>query len=208
LDDLVIAAYSRGRYFAEMNTLEPNSVLIRPLGTFQHIAMNEAARRARRIRLVLSDNDGVLTDTGVYYGAEGELLKRYSIRDGMGMERLRQLGIDTGIITGEKSLSLKGRAEKLRLTHLYLGVKDKVATLDAICRSTGIGYEEIAYIGDDVNDLRIMDIVSERGLTAAPSDAMPQVSAIAHYNCLWSGGNGAFRDFAEALITLRASDRL
>ncbi|MCZ7557990.1 MAG: HAD-IIIA family hydrolase [Bacteroidia bacterium] len=169
--------------------------------------MNEAIRRARRIRLVLSDNDGVLTDTGVYYGADGELVKRYSIRDGMGMERLRQLGIESGIITGEKSPNLKRRAEKLRLTHLYLGVKDKVATLEALRRSSGLAYEEIAYIGDDVNDLRIMDLVSERGLTAAPADAMPQIAAIAHYNCLWTGGNGAFRDFAEALITLRASNR-
>lgn len=203
----MIAAYVCGYYLACMNTLDPNSVLVRPLGTFQHIAMNEAIRRARRIRLVLSDNDGVLTDTGVYYGADGELVKRYSIRDGMGMERLRQLGIESGIITGEKSPNLKRRAEKLRLTHLYLGVKDKVATLEALRRSSGLAYEEIAYIGDDVNDLRIMDLVSERGLTAAPADAMPQIAAIAHYNCLWTGGNGAFRDFAEALITLRASNR-
>lgn len=201
----MIAANAWGYYLACMNTLDPNSILLRPLGTLQHIAVNEAVRRARRIRLVLSDNDGVLTDTGVYYGPDGELVKRYSIRDGMGMERLRQLGIESGIITGEKSLNLKRRAEKLRLTHLYLGVKDKVATLEALRRSTGLAYEEIAYIGDDVNDLHIMDLVSERGLTAAPADAMPQITAIAHYHCLWTGGNGAFRDFAEALITLRSS---
>ena len=186
-----------------MTILDPNSILARPLGSFRHIAPNDATKRARRIRLVLTANDGVLTDTGVYYGPDGELLKRYSIRDGMGAERLKQLGIETGIITGEKSPSLKHRAAKLHLSHLYLGIKDKVATIEAIARATGIGYEEIAYIGDDVNDLLAMDLLGERGLTAAPADAMPQVLAIAHYTCLWNGGDGAFRDFAEALITLR-----
>ncbi len=190
-----------------MSTLDPHSILARPLGSFQHIAHNEAVRRAQRVRLVLTDNDGVLTDTGVYYGADGEFAKRYSIRDGMGMERLKQIGIETGIITGEKSLSLKKRAEKLRLSHLYLGIKDKVATIEAILRASGLSYDEVAYIGDDVNDLQAMDLLGERGLTAAPADAMPQVLAIAHYTCRWTGGNGAFRDLAEALITLRLTGK-
>ncbi|MCB2205209.1 HAD-IIIA family hydrolase [bacterium] len=170
----------------------------------KHLSLEEAVRRARRIRLVLSDNDGVLTDTGVYYGPEGEAVKRYSIRDGMGMERLGLLGVHSGIITGEKSMNLKRRAEKLRLPHLYLGIKDKVAALDRIRHDTGLTTEEIAYIGDDVNDLEILDVLGERGLTAAPADAMPQVLDVAQYVCAWRGGNGAFRDFAEAIITLRS----
>jgi 3-deoxy-D-manno-octulosonate 8-phosphate phosphatase (KDO 8-P phosphatase) len=190
-----------------MSTFNPHSILPQPLGSFQHIAASEAARRAQRIRLVLTDNDGVLTDTGVYYGPDGELFKRYSIRDGMGMERLKHIGIETGIITGEISPSLKKRSEKLNLSHLYLGIKDKVACIEALLRSSGFGYEEIAYIGDDVNDLQAMDLLAERGLTAAPADAMPQVLAIAHYICRWTGGNGAFRDFAEALITLRNAEK-
>lgn len=157
---------------------------------------------------MLTDNDGVLTDTGVYYGPEGEAVKRYSIRDGMGMERLRVLGIETGIITGEKSLNLKRRAEKLKLKHLYLGVKDKTAALEGIRRETGFSADEIAFIGDDVNDMGIMDVVGEHGLSAAPADAMPQVRTMAHYICAWRGGNGAFRDFAEALITFRSIDTL
>ena len=186
-----------------MNAHLPSSILSELLGSLHHLSVDQAARRARRIRLVLSDNDGVLTDTGVYYGPEGELVKRFSIRDGMGMERLRHLGIESGIITGERSLSLKRRAEKLKLKHLYLDVKDKIAALDRIRRETGFSPEEIAYIGDDVNDLGIMDVIGERGLTAAPADAMPQVLALAQYVCAWNGGNGAFRDFAEAIITLR-----
>ncbi|MFA6233156.1 MAG: HAD-IIIA family hydrolase [Bacteroidota bacterium] len=191
-----------------MSTLPQNSILPDVLGTIQHLTPEKFARRARRIRLLLTDNDGVLTDTGVYYGPDGEAVKRYSIRDGMGMERLRVLGIETGIITGEKSPNLKRRAEKLKLKHLYLGVKDKTAALARIRHETGFSADEIAFIGDDVNDLGIMDIVGEHGLSAAPADAMPQVRTVAHYVCAWRGGNGAFRDFAEALITLRSNDTL
>jgi len=186
-----------------MHTLPSNTILSSLLGTLQHLSYDEAARRARRIRIVLTDNDGVLTDTGVYYGADGELFKRYSIRDGMGMERLRLLGVETGVITGERSPNLRRRAEKLKLKHLYLGVKDKVATIRRIRHDTGLSSEEIAYIGDDVNDFDIMDVIGEHGLTAAPSDAMPQIHELAQYVCLWRSGNGAFRDFAEAIITLR-----
>jgi 3-deoxy-D-manno-octulosonate 8-phosphate phosphatase (KDO 8-P phosphatase) len=186
-----------------MKNLPADTILPELLGSLKHLSFEEATRRARRIRLVLSDNDGVLTDTGVYYGSEGEVVKRYSIRDGMGMERLGLIDVQSGIITGEKSLNLKKRAEKLRLPHLYLGIKDKIAALDRIRHDTGLSVEEIAYIGDDVNDLGIMDVIGERGLTAAPADAMPQVLSLAQYICSWRGGNGAFRDFAEAIITLR-----
>lgn len=189
-----------------MSILPNNSILPDILGSLQHLSTEKFVRRAKRIRLVLTDNDGVLTDTGVYYGPEGEAVKRYSIRDGMGMERLRVLGIETGIITGEKSLNLKRRAEKLKLKHLYLGVKDKSAALASIRSATGLSADEIAYIGDDVNDLGIMDVIGEHSITAAPADAMPQVLAVAHYICAWRGGNGAFRDFAEALITLRLNN--
>jgi 3-deoxy-D-manno-octulosonate 8-phosphate phosphatase (KDO 8-P phosphatase) len=192
------------RYLAGMAKLELLSILPRPLGEIRHLSQLEAIKRARRIRLVITDNDGVLTDTGVYYGPDGELVKRYSIRDGMGVERLRHLGVETSILTGEKSLNLKRRAEKLHISRLYLGVKDKAAAIDALVRESDLDYEELAFIGDDVNDMEAMDALGERGITAAPADAMPQILAIAHYTCLWKGGNGAFRDFAEALITLRS----
>src|ERR1700742_686128 len=107
--------------------------------------------QAKKIRLLLTDVDGVLTDAGVYYGEHGEMLKRFSIRDGMGVERLRKLcGIDTGIVTGELSPSVSKRAEKLQITQLHLGVRDKLSRLDEIRASTGFGWEELAFIGDDV----------------------------------------------------------
>lgn len=156
--------------------------------------------KAQRIKLLLTDVDGVLTDNGVYYGENGEVMKRFSIRDGMGVERLRKLcGIDTGIMTGELSPSVARRAEKLQITHLYLGVKDKLGRLNEVMRTHQLSWEEIAFIGDDVNDLEVLQRV---GLSACPGDAMPAVREVVHYQCQERGGYGAFREFAEQIIQL------
>jgi YrbI family 3-deoxy-D-manno-octulosonate 8-phosphate phosphatase len=156
--------------------------------------------KAQKIKLLLTDVDGVLTDNGVYYGENGEVMKRFSIRDGMGVERLRKIaGIDTGIVTGELSPSVARRAEKLQITHLYLGVKDKLGRLNEIIATHGLSWEEIAFIGDDVNDLEVLQRV---GLSACPADAMEDVSDIVHYHCRERGGYGAFREFAEYIIQL------
>ena len=166
--------------------------------------MNEEQykERAKKITLVLTDVDGVLTDNGVYYGEQGEVLKRFSIRDGMGVERLRKLcTIETGIVTGELSPSVAKRAEKLKITQVHLGVQDKLGRLEGILAKGGFGWEEVAFIGDDVNDLEVLHRV---GLSACPADAMAAVSGIVHYRCTAFGGYGAFREFAEYIISLRS----
>ena len=158
--------------------------------------------KGKKIKLVLTDNDGVLTDTGVYYSAEGEIFKRFSIRDGMGVERLRNLlGIETGIITGELSGSIKKRSEKLKITQLFQGIKEKHILLNEILAHNNIQAENIAYIGDDVNDIEIMKLV---GLTASPSDGMSVIRNMVDYVCEEKGGNGAFREFAELIIALKS----
>jgi len=164
----------------------------------------ELVRRARAVRLVLTDSDGVLTDTGVYYSERGEELKRFSIRDGMGVERLRQAGIETGIVTGELSPSVVRRAEKLALPTVLLGVKDKLGAVRGLCAERGLGLDEVAYIGDDVNDLAVLAEVSRRGLTASPSDGLPSVRAVVTHVCAAPGGHGAFREFAEWILSHRA----
>lgn len=164
----------------------------------------EARRRARRIRLVLADCDGVLTDTGVFYGEAGELMKRFSIRDGMGVERLRLAGVESGIVSGEKSPSILRRAEKLGLAHVLLGVKDKRAAVEALCAQADLRLDEVAYIGDDVNDVALLDALAAHGLTGAPRDALPEVKRRVHHLCRVAGGSGALRDFAEWLLALRA----
>jgi 3-deoxy-D-manno-octulosonate 8-phosphate phosphatase (KDO 8-P phosphatase) len=157
--------------------------------------------KAAKIKLLLTDVDGVLTDNGVYYSEVGEVMKRFSIRDGMGVERLRKLcGIETGIVTGERSPAVAKRAEKLQISSLHLGIKDKEALLESILAEKNLKAEEVAFIGDDVNDLGIMGKV---GLTACPSNAMFQVVAVVDYHCREKGGDGAFREFAEWLISCR-----
>jgi 3-deoxy-D-manno-octulosonate 8-phosphate phosphatase (KDO 8-P phosphatase) len=163
-----------------------------------------ARSRAKRLRLVLADCDGVLTDSGVFYGPSGEAFKRFSIRDGMGVELLRQAGIQSGIISGEVSPSILRRAEKLALPHVLLGVKDKWTAVQALCAESGLRLEEVAYIGDDVNDVAVLDALAGHGLTAAPRDALPQVRRRVHHVCRMPGGSGALRDFAEWLLALRA----
>ena len=157
--------------------------------------------KASQIRMVLTDNDGVLTDTGVYYSEEGEIFKRFSIRDGMGVERLRkELGIETGIITGEISGSIKKRAEKLKIKELLLGVTEKHLLLPEILERNKVKPENIAYIGDDVNDIELMKLV---GLTASPADGMAEIRNMVDYVCEQKGGHGAFREFAELIITIK-----
>lgn len=182
--------------------------LVKPAREFsvQHRSNGEVEAlrvRARRITLVLTDCDGVLTDNSVYYSASGEEMKRFSVRDGMGVERLRNAGIQTAIITRESSLSVKRRAEKLKLTHFFLGVHDKHSQLGGILCRTGTVLDQLAYIGDDVNDLEIITAVNEAGLTAAPDDAMPEILSSVHYRCSAAGGHGAFRDFVEWILRLR-----
>ncbi len=160
--------------------------------------------KAKKIKLVLTDNDGVLTDTGVYYSENGEELKRFSIRDGMGVERLKNLvNIKTVIITGELSGSVKKRAEKLKIDELYLGAKKKESLLNEILNKNNLKPENIAFIGDDVNDMELIKIV---GLTAAPADAMQDILEIVDYVCKHKGGNGAFRELAELLIAFNTKE--
>ncbi|MGQ9797930.1 MAG: KdsC family phosphatase [Ignavibacterium sp.] len=157
--------------------------------------------KAEKIKLVITDVDGVLTDTGIYYSPTGEALKRYSIRDGMGVERLRKYAdIETIIITGENSEIVKSRAEKLKITQVYLGVKDKKSLLEEIKKKNQLENENIAYIGDDSNDYDIMKLV---GFTATPADGMNFIKEISNYVCENKGGYGAFREFAELLISLK-----
>lgn len=158
----------------------------------------EIIAKARKIKLLITDCDGVLTDGGVYYGEEGEVLKKFNIRDGMGVERLRKLAdVQTGIITGEVSPSVVKRAEKLQIAELHLGIKDKLKVLMQIMVNKNLTTDNIAYIGDDVNDIEIMQQV---GLTACPADAISFTKNIADYVCESKGGEGCFREFAELII--------
>ena len=158
-------------------------------------------KKLEKIKIVLTDNDGVLTDTGVYYSEKGEEFKRFSIRDGMGVERLRKYaGVETIIITGEESGSVRARAEKLRIKEYYLGVKKKVDVLPEIMKKNNVKPENIAFIGDDANDFELMKLI---GFKVTPSDGMNFIKEIADYICENKSGNGAFRELTELILSFQ-----
>jgi 3-deoxy-D-manno-octulosonate 8-phosphate phosphatase (KDO 8-P phosphatase) len=166
-----------------------------------YLTGKEIKDKALKIKLLLTDCDGVLTDGGVYYSVRGEEMKRFSILDGMGVARLRKLvGVETGIITGENSDIVLRRAEKLRIKEYYPGVHDKLAKLKEILKDMNLAPDQVAYIGDDVNDLEIMKNV---GLSACPADAISFVMNTADVVLKSKGGYGAFRDFAEIIISIQ-----
>jgi 3-deoxy-D-manno-octulosonate 8-phosphate phosphatase (KDO 8-P phosphatase) len=158
--------------------------------------------KAQQIKILLTDCDGVLTDNSVYYSARGEELKRFSIRDGMGVERLRTMAhVGVGIVTGERySPPLQRRAEKLGITELYFDSRQKGAILDGIMERLDLQPQQVAYIGDDTNDLAAIQLV---GLSACPADALPMVRDVVDYVCQCQGGYGAFREFAEMIIAAK-----
>ena len=158
----------------------------------------EIIEKAEKIKLLLTDCDGVLTDGGVYYSEKGEELKRFSMRDGMGVARLKKLvDVETGVITGERSEIVQKRVRKLGITEYYPGSKDKYHTFKTIIRKKKLSAFEVAYIGDDSNDLELMKYV---GLSACPSDAMPVIIENADLKLNNKGGHEAFREFAEIII--------
>lgn len=159
---------------------------------------NLSSERKKQIKLVLSDVDGVLTDAGMYYSENGDELKKFSTYDGKGFELLRNKGIKTGIMTAEDVALNRKRATKLQLDFQFHGIKDKISQLHSIIKETGIGADEIAYIGDDINDEEILKVV---GLAACPANSIAKIKNIPNIIKLQkSGGNGAFREFVDEHI--------
>jgi len=151
------------------------------------------------IQWLFTDIDGVWTDCCIYYSAKGEEFKKFNYRDGMGVERLRKhTSIQIGIITGENSPMVARRAEKLKIDTVFLGVKNKLEIIEEFIREKKLSWENIAYIGDDLNDL---DAMNKAGMTACPADAFEDVYEMAQHKCKKKGGEGAFREFCEILIS-------
>lgn len=156
-----------------------------------------APKEIPEIKMFLTDCDGCLTDGGMYYSEHGDELKKFNTRDGMGFALLRNKGIVTGIVTSENVDLNKRRAQKLKLDVLEAGCKDKVAAVKALCEKYAISLENVAYIGDDINDL---DVIKMVGYGCCPADAMPQVRDVAKYVTKAKGGEGVIREVVEAII--------
>jgi YrbI family 3-deoxy-D-manno-octulosonate 8-phosphate phosphatase len=153
--------------------------------------------RARKVRLLCIDVDGVLTDAGMYYGPDGEVLKKFNTRDGMGLARVREAGVAVAIISGEDSAIIHARAAKLKIDDVFCNVSNKRLALDELCNKHSIELGEVAFIGDDLNDLSALECV---GLACAVADAAESVQTIAHYVTRRRGGDGAVREVCELLI--------
>jgi 3-deoxy-D-manno-octulosonate 8-phosphate phosphatase (KDO 8-P phosphatase) len=150
-----------------------------------------------RIKVFAMDVDGVLTDGGMYYSRDGEIMKKFSTRDGKGIELLHKNGIIPVIITQEDSEIVKTRAAKLKVKDVYCGVPDKLKILDTLKLNYGVSYEEIAYIGDDLNDLGAL---KQAGLSFAPCDAINEVKNTVDYVVKQKGGEGAVREAIELVL--------
>lgn len=150
-----------------------------------------------KIKLVITDIDGVWTDGGMYYDQTGNEWKKFNTSDSAGVLFLRYLGIPVAIITSETTNIVKRRAEKLKIDLLYEGITDKLTCCLELCKKLNIDISEVAYIGDDLNDMPLLEAV---GYSACPANAPIYVKRLCDYVTTTKGGEGAFREFVEYLI--------
>ena len=149
-------------------------------------------------KLFITDIDGVWTDGGMYYTAEGDVMKRFSVKDGWGVIFLRRLNIPVAIMTGENTQIVARRAAKLKIDRCYLGVKDKLALAREVCAELGITLRDVAFIGDDINDLPLL---REVGFSGCPDNTPLYVKKEVRYIGNVKGGEGAFREFVETILS-------
>ncbi|MCG7874186.1 MAG: 3-deoxy-manno-octulosonate-8-phosphatase KdsC [Candidatus Thiodiazotropha lotti] len=165
--------------------------------------MQDIHEKARAVKLVIFDVDGVLTDGGLFLGDDGQEYKAFHSRDGHGMKMLQNTGVVIGIITGRTSEVVRLRMESLGIQYVYQGKLDKLPAYEELKEKLGLSNEQIAYVGDDVVDLPIMRRV---GLAIAVQDAHPFVVQHAHWQTPHGGGRGAARDVCEMIM--QAQDTL
>jgi YrbI family 3-deoxy-D-manno-octulosonate 8-phosphate phosphatase len=154
-------------------------------------------RRATNIKLFISDVDGVLTDSGMYYTENGDELKKFNTRDGKAFELLRGIGVKVGIITAEDTKIVERRSKKLGLDFLEQGAADKIPALERIMTAAGVSADQVAYIGDDLGDLPILGVC---GMSFCPGDATLEAKQFADYTTLKNGGEGCIREIVELVF--------
>jgi 3-deoxy-D-manno-octulosonate 8-phosphate phosphatase (KDO 8-P phosphatase) len=160
----------------------------------------KTAARASRIRLLVLDVDGVLTDGVLVYGPSGEEIKRFHVRDGLAVQAARRAGIEVAVVSGRASAAVTRRMSELGIVEVHQGIADKAAELRALLGRLGITPEETAVMGDDLPDLPVMKIA---GLALAPSDAAPEAKRAAAWVSRAPGGHGAVREAVEMLLRSR-----
>ena len=177
---------------------EPHDWITAEAQLRRYVLPRDAPRpKASDLRLFLTDVDGTLTDSGMYYSETGDELKKFNTRDGKGLQLLQQAGLRVGIITGENRELVRRRSEKLQLDYLFLGIADKVPVIQSLLDQLDLDWHQVAFIGDDVNDTALLEKV---GYSAVPADAIRRNRELADYVCERKGGAGCVREFAEQLL--------
>ena len=154
------------------------------------------------IRLLVMDVDGVMTDGKITYTSDGQELKSFNIKDGLGIKRAQASGIETAIITGRTSPMVERRARELGITHLVQGREDKLAALSGLVGQLNLSLHQVAYIGDDLPDLTAIEAVK---LGACPADAATEVKSKANWVSTRSGGDGCVRELCDLLVSHKSS---
>lgn len=157
----------------------------------------ELRSRLSQVKLLALDVDGVLTDGGLYYSDSGEEFKKFNVKDGQGLKLIMQAGIEVAIITASTSTSVNHRAQKLGISHTFIGVENKLSVLENLCHKLNIKLEQVAYIGDDINDIPVLEAV---GCPLTVADAMAGNKESAIYVTELAGGQGAVREICNFLL--------
>jgi 3-deoxy-D-manno-octulosonate 8-phosphate phosphatase (KDO 8-P phosphatase) len=165
------------------------------------LTLKEVVMRAAKIRMVVFDVDGVLTDGSLFVGDGGEEYKAFYARDGLGMKMLQFSGVEIGVITGRTSQVVLHRMESMQIDHVFQGKTEKLPAFEQLCADANIPAEEVAFVGDDLIDL---PVILKAGLGIAVADAHPVVLHHAHWHTANPGGRGAARDVCE--LVMQAQD--
>lgn len=180
---------------------EPDDWIILEKLMYKHVLSKHQTTQS--IKLFITDVDGTLTDGGMYYSENGDELKKFNTRDGMGLQLLQKKGIKVGIVTSENTQMVERRAAKLKVDYLRQGKRDggKLSVVQEICKEMNITMQEVAYIGDDVN---CKDLLMSVGLAACPSDAMDEIKAIPNIVIMTKkGGDGCVREFINSFFHVK-----
>lgn len=166
--------------------------------------MTDLNNKIRNIKLVITDVDGVLTDGGLYYTQEGLVMKKFNVKDGIAARRLKEFGFECGIISTDGPDLIEVRNKRMKMDFVITGTWNKLEKLEELCSEKNITLENVAYLGDDINDLSIINAV---GFSACPNDATDSVLSSVDYICKKKGGDGAFREFAELIIQRKVKQK-
>ncbi len=166
----------------------------------EQVLRGDLPSRLRALRLVASDVDGCLTDSGMYYTETGDEIKKFNTRDGLGFRLLKEAGCKVAIITQENTELMRRRAAKMQVPELHQGILNKVAQMESMLEAHQIDWADVGYLGDDLGDLELLRRV---GVSACPSDAIREVREVADIVLSSAGGTGAFREFAEIILSAR-----